>query len=204
MSCVFILSIYNSYMLEDKIRCKWCLGDDLYIRYHDKEWGVPLHNDQKLFEFLTLEGAQAGLSWLTILKRRTGYRTAFADFDIHTVANFSEDDYTTLLLNPEIIRNKLKIRSTIINAQRIESIIAEFGSFDNYIWKFVDYKSINHTFSSMDSLPAKDEISVKMSKELSKRGLKFVGPTICYAFMQATGLINDHVSSCYRYQELSH
>lgn len=190
-------------MNDTKIRCSWCLGNDLYMKYHDEEWGVPEHRDQVLFEFLTLEGAQAGLSWITILKRRANYRKAFANFNIAEVANFSENDYNTLLLDAGIIRNRLKIQSTITNAKQCLAIIDEFGSLNKYLWQFSGHKQINHAYSTINSIPATDEIASKISKELLKRGFRFVGPTICYSFMQATGMVNDHVISCYRYHKLS-
>lgn len=172
------------------------------IEYHDKEWGTPVHDDQELFEFLTLEGAQAGLSWATILSRRIGYRKAFANFDIHKVAAFTETDFEILVMNPAIIRNRLKIKSTINNAQQFIKVQEEYGSFDQYIWGFVDYQAIHNQFKQLGDIPASTELSVKISKDLKKRGFNFVGPTICYAFMQAVGIVNDHVLDCFRYNEI--
>ena len=182
-----------------KKRCKWA-KDEPNITYHDKEWGRPQHNDQKLFEFLILEGAQAGLSWTTILKRRAGYRKAFSDFDALTVSKFTQKRVEKLLKDESIIRNKLKINSAINNAKRFLKIQEEFGTFDNYIWGFVDQKSIKNKFKKLSDLPATTEISEKLSKDLKKRGFNFVGPTICYALMQAIGMVNDHTSQCFLYQ----
>ena len=181
-------------------RCKWAEHEDM-IEYHDKEWGVPLHDDRKLFEFLTLEGAQAGLSWSTILKRREGYRKAFCDFDVEKVAKLTEKDQERLLQDTGIIRNRLKIKSAIENAKAFIKVQEEFGSFDKYIWSFVG-KPIDNKIKKMEDIPANDEISDKMSKDLKKRGFNFVGSTICYAHMQATGMVNDHEIGCFRYKEL--
>jgi len=189
-------------MAKEKTRCEWCLGHDIYLKYHDEEWGVPVHDDQKLFEMLTLEGAQAGLSWLTILNKREGYRKAFSNFDIKKVARFSEKKIEKLLLNPGIVRNKLKVNSTVTNAKAFIHVQKEFGTFDEYIWQFVDSKSVKNKFRTMKDVPAKTEISDAMSKDLKKRGFKFVGSTICYAFMQATGMVNDHKTTCFRYKQV--
>lgn len=184
-------------------RCAWCEDTfDEYVRYHDEEWGVPVHDDKTQFEFLTLESAQAGLSWSTILKKRGGYREAFANFDVEKVARFDEKKVQQLLNNPEIIRNELKIRSAINNAQRFIEIQEEFGSFDDYIWSFVDGKPIQNEWEMMNQIPAITDRSDKLSKDLKKRGFKFVGSTTIYAHMQATGLVNDHVVSCFRYDEV--
>jgi len=182
-----------------KKRCEWA-KDEPNITYHDKEWGRPQHNDQKLFEFLILEGAQAGLSWTTILKRRTGYRNAFSDFDALTVSKFTQKRVEKLLKDESIIRNKLKINSAINNAKQFLKIQEEFGTFDNYIWRFVDQKSIKNKFKKLSDLPTTTEISEKLSKDLKKRRFNFVGPTICYALMQAIGMVNDHTSQCFLYQ----
>jgi len=182
-----------------KKRCEWA-KDEPNITYHDKEWGRPQHNDQKLFEFLILEGAQAGLSWTTILKRREGYRKAFSDFDALTVSKFTQKRVEKLLNDESIIRNKLKINSAINNAKQFLKIQEEFGTFDNYIWGFIDQKSIKNKFKKLSDLPATTEISEKLSKDLKKRGFNFVGPTICYALMQAIGMVNDHTSQCFLYQ----
>ncbi len=183
-------------------RCEWAGSDPLMIAYHDEEWGVPVHDDKELFEFLILEGAQAGLSWTTILNRREGYREAFADFDIFKVARFSEKDFERLLQDPGIIRNKLKVRSAINNAQRVISIQEEFGSFDQYIWQFVDSQPVQNHFKKLSDIPAFTDLSTTMSKSLKKRGFTFVGPTICYAYMQAVGMVNDHLTNCFRHKEI--
>ncbi len=183
-----------------KKRCKWA-KDEPNITYHDKEWGRPQHNDQKLFEFLILEGAQAGLSWTTILKRRDGYRKAFCDFDALTVSKYTQKHVEKLLKDESIIRNKLKINSAINNAKQFLKIQEEFDSFDRYLWGFVDYKPIKNKFKKLSDLPASTEISEKLSQDLKKRGFNFVGPTICYALMQAVGMVNDHTSECFLYKK---
>jgi DNA-3-methyladenine glycosylase I len=183
-------------------RCEWCDGDVLYIKYHDKEWGVPVHSDRKLFEFLILEGAQAGLSWITVLRKRETYREVFDRFDFNKVALYKESKIQSLLNNPGIIRNKLKIRGSVKNAQATIKVREEFGTFNKYIWQFTDGETIQNSWESLKDLPAQTEISNLMSKDLKRRGFTFVGPTICYAFMQAIGMINDHVVDCYRYKEL--
>ena len=185
-----------------KKRCSWCGGDPLYTAYHDEEWGVPVHNDRTLFEFLILEGAQAGLSWITILRKRENYRKAFHNFDCEKIAGYTEDDVFRLLADPGIVRNRLKIKSAIKNAQAVIKIKEEFGSLDAYLWRFVDWKPIQNSIDSMDKIPAKTEISDAMSKDLKKRGFSFVGSTICYAFMQAVGMVNDHITDCFRYEEI--
>jgi len=183
-------------------RCTWA-GDNSYnIEYHDNEWGVAVHNDRQLFEFLILEGFQAGLSWLTILKKRDNFRNAFNDFDYHQIANYGEEKINELLSNDGIIRNKLKVNAAITNAKAFIKIIEEFGTFDKYIWAYVNYKSIANKFEKLEDIPAKTIESDNMSKDLKKRGFKFVGSTICYAFMQATGMVNDHEVSCFRYNEV--
>jgi DNA-3-methyladenine glycosylase I len=184
-------------------RCKWAGNDDLMIAYHDLEWGTPIHDDQLLFEFLILEGAQAGLSWSTILNKRENYRKAFDNFDYTKIAKYTEQKIEKLMENEGIIRNRLKINAVISNAKAFLKIQGEFGSFDKYIWKFVKYKTINNKFKELSELPSKTEQSEQMSKYLKKRGFKFVGPTICYAFMQAVGLVNDHVITCFRYNEIN-
>ena len=189
-------------MGKKNIRCEWCGNDNLYISYHDKEWGVPLSSDRKLFEFLILEGAQAGLSWITVLKKRNAYRIAFDKFDFNKVAKYKEAKIQSLLNNPEIIRNQLKIRAAIKNAQSFIQVREEFGTFNKYIWQFTNGKTIQNSWKSLKEIPAKTEQSEQMSKDLKKRGFTFVGPTICYAFMQATGMVNDHVVGCFRYKEL--
>jgi len=183
-----------------KKTCEWAKHESMH-EYHDKEWGVPVHDDRKLLEMLILEGAQAGLSWSTILKRRKGYKKAFCNFDARKIVKFTEKDVKRLLQDEGIIRNKLKVRGTITNAERFLEVQKEFGSFDTYIWSFVKGKPIKNTFKSIKNLPAKTEISDKMSKDMKKRGFTFVGSTICYAFMQAVGMVNDHEVSCFRYKE---
>ncbi len=183
-------------------RCTWPGNNSLMIEYHDKEWGVPVHNDQKLFEFLILEGAQAGLSWQTVLNKRENYRNALHNFDVRKISGFGAKDVARLLANSGIIRNRLKIVATIKNAKRFLEIQKEFGSFDAYIWQFVENKPIKNKIRSMkDILPMTKE-SDAMSKDLLKRGFKFVGSTICYAFMQAVGMVNDHWITCFRYNEV--
>lgn len=187
----------------DKKRCVWCLGHDLYIDYHDEDWGVPKYDDLTLFEFITLEGAQAGLNWLTILKKRDGYRKAFADWDVQKVARFSEKKILKTLENPNIIRNKLKVRSTVTNAQAFIKLQNEHGSFSNYIWSFSDGKPIINRFKRNEDVPAKTELSDTISKQLKKDGFKFVGSTIVYAYMQSIGMVNDHLTTCFRHKPLS-
>ena len=183
-------------------RCRWVTNDPVYIQYHDEQWGVPVHDDKKLFEFITLEGAQAGLSWLTILKRRSGYKKAFADFDVEKVARFTPEKIKTLLLDPGIIRNKLKVNAAVSNARAFIKIQEEFGSFDKYSWQFVDGKPIINSFKAHEEIPATTEESIAFSRDLVQRGFKFVGPTIIYAHMQAVGMVNDHLVSCFRYKEV--
>ena len=180
-------------------RCGWCLGDELYESYHDEEWGVPLHDDRKLFEFLILEGAQAGLSWITVLRKRENYRHAFWDFDAEKMASFGKREKNKLLNNEGIIRNRLKIDSAINNAQRFLEIQST-SSFDEYLWQFVDGSPIQNTFSSLAEVPATTATSDLMAKTLKKAGFNFVGSTICYAFMQATGMVNDHLVTCPRHK----
>lgn len=181
-------------------RCDWP-KNDLAIKYHDEEWGVPLHNDQKLFEFIVLEGAQAGLSWDTILRKRENYRKAFANFDAQKVAGYTKRKIEGLLQNEGIIRNRLKVTSTISNARAFIAVQNEFGSFDNYIWQFVNGNTIKNAWKATAHVPATSDVSDTISKDLKKRGFKFVGSTIIYAHMQATGMVNDHLTSCFRYRE---
>ena len=183
-------------------RCNWANGSDLLQSYHDHEWGVEVHDDRTLFEFLVLEGAQAGLSWSTILRKREAYRKAFDHFDARKVSRYSEKTVARLLANPEIIRNRLKINAAITNANAFLQVQKEFGSFDRYIWQFVSGKPIRNSWGTMADIPASTPASAAMSKDLKKRGFTFVGPTICYAFMQAVGMVNDHVADCFRYREL--
>lgn len=185
-----------------KSRCDWCLKDPQYIEYHDKEWGVPVYDDPTLFEFLVLETAQAGLSWLTILKRREGYRKAFADFDVKKVARFKPERTEKLMLNERIIRNRAKIEATVANAKAFLKIQEEFGSFSKYAWGFVDGKPLVNRWKSLKDLPATTPLSDRWSKDLKARGFKFVGSTVIYAHMQATGMVNDHLVSCFRYREV--
>ena len=184
-------------------RCGWAGNDPLYMAYHDNEWGVPAHDDRHLFEMLVLEGAQAGLSWSTILNKREGYRKAFENFDIATVAAYTQDDVDRLLANPGIVRNRLKIQSAIKNAKAVLEIQRAFGSLDAYLWRFVDGVPRQNAWRSLADVPATTEQSDSMSKALKKRGMSFVGSTICYAFMQAVGMVNDHVTTCYRHAELT-
>ncbi len=189
-------------MQNKKKRCPWP-GDDLFmIAYHDTEWGVPLHDDRKLYEFIVLDGMQAGLSWSTVLRKRENYRKAFKNFDPETVARFKEKDVTRLLKDAGIIRNRLKIESAIINAQRLLDVRKEFGSFDAYIWQFTGGKTLLHRCRRLADIPATSRESDAMSKDMKKRGFKFVGSTICYAFMQAAGMVNDHLVDCFRYREV--
>ena len=186
----------------DKSRCDWCGNDPLYMSYHDHEWGVPLFEDKLLFEFLILETFQAGLSWITILRKRENFRLAVDDFDYIKIAHYEEAKYEELLMNPGIIRNKLKIRSAISNAQLFIQIQKEYGSFSNYFWSFTDNKSISNQWDNMSQVPATTDLSDTISKALKKKGFKFVGSTVIYAYMQAVGMVNDHVSSCFRYEQI--
>ncbi len=186
-----------------KIRCSWVNKDPLMINYHDREWGVPVHDDRELFEFLILEGAQAGLSWRTILNKRENYKKAFDNFLPQEVADYNNNKLEELKNNTGIVRNRLKISSAVINANEILDIQNEFGSFDDYIWKFVEYKPIQNHWKRIDEIPSATTESENMSSDLKKRGFKFVGPTICYSFMQAVGMVNDHTVDCFRYKELT-
>lgn len=185
-----------------KERCTWCGSDPLYMAYHDEEWGVPVYEDSLLFEFLVLETFQAGLSWITILRKRENFRKAFDQFNYEKIAAYGEDKYDELLLNEGIIRNKLKIRGTISNARAFMDIQKEFGSFSDYLWNFVDHKPVNNAISGSEGLPANTDLSDTLSRDLKKRGFKFVGTTVVYAFMQAVGMVNDHVEACFRNNEL--
>jgi len=184
-------------------RCIWAQSSLLEQDYHDQEWGVPVHDDRLLFEFLILEGAQAGLSWVTILKKRDAYRLAFDYFDAEKIANYSDDKIAELLANAGIVRNRLKVQSAVINARAFLAVQQEFGSFSDYIWQFVEGRSVVNAWRKHADIPASTPTSVRMSKDLLQRGFKFVGPTICYAFMQATGMVNDHVTDCFRYAEIT-
>jgi len=181
------------------IRCDWCRGDPLYIDYHDREWGVPLHDDRRLFEMLVLEGAQAGLSWLTILKKRNAYREAFDGFDIESVASYTESDFRRLLADQGIVRNRRKIESAIANGRAVVRIIERYGSLDNFLWRYVDHAPVQNAWKSVDQVPAESEISRRMSRDMKKAGFSFFGPVICYAFMQSVGMVNDHIVDCFRY-----
>ena len=187
--------------MREKPRCEWA-RDEPNIRYHDEEWGVPQHDDRALFELLILEGAQAGLSWSTILNKRDGYRRAFDNFDARRIARYDVRKLTELLADPEIVRNRLKIAATVQNAKAFLEVQTEFGSFDSYIWRFAGNGPIQNSWRSLRELPARTAESDAMSKDLGKRGFKFVGSTICYAYMQATGMVNDHVVGCFRYREV--
>ena len=187
-----------------KSRCRWVPDDDLVKRYHDREWGVPLHDDRKLFEFLLLEGAQAGLNWITILRKRESYRLAFDGFEAEKIARYDSLKVARLMDNREIVRNRLKIRSAIKNAKAFLRVQREYGSFDAYIWQFTNGKPRLNSWATMEEIPSRTFESDAMSRDLSKRGFSFVGPTICYAFMQAVGMVNDHTTDCFRYHGLRH
>ncbi|MDX1995361.1 MAG: DNA-3-methyladenine glycosylase I [bacterium] len=185
------------------IRCQWVnLNEPLYVHYHDTEWGVPVHEDNALFERICLEGAQAGLSWLTILRKRENYRAAFDQFDPAVVARYDDAKVAELLANPGIVRNRLKIAATINNAQRFLEVQEAFGSFDRYLWDYVDGKTIQNSWRTLSEIPPETDLSKRLSKDLLKRGFKFVGGTICYAMMQACGLVNDHIVDCFRHEEV--
>ena len=190
--------------MEERTRCEWAAGgDELMLAYHDEEWGVPSHDDRHLFELLTLEGAQAGLSWSTVLRKREGYRRAFAGFDPEAVAALTDDDVERLLADPGIVRNRLKVESTVANGRRVLEVQAEHGSFAAYLWDFVGGEPIVGRFRSLSELPAETALSTALSTELKRRGFRFVGPTVCYAFMQAVGMVNDHTVDCFRYTEVA-
>jgi DNA-3-methyladenine glycosylase I len=189
--------------MKSKARCGWSGDDPMMIAYHDVEWGVPVHDDRLLFEFLVLEGAQAGLSWSTILKKRESYRAAFDNFDPEKVALYEEDKIGLLLQDSGVVRNRLKIRSAVTNAKAVLAVQKEFGSFDSYIWRFVGGQTIQNRRRRLADIPSKTPEAEAMSKDLKKRGFTFVGPTICYAFMQAVGMVNDHTIDCFRYRELA-
>lgn len=186
----------------EKHRCDWCVGDPLYEKYHDEEWGNPVYDDEKLFEFLILETFQAGLSWITVLRKRENFRAAFDNFDYTKISNYNQNKIDELLENAGIIRNRLKIKATITNAQSFIKIQEEFGSFSKYIWQFTDGKPIQNAFRTMSDVPANTLLSDTISKDLKKRGFKFVGSTVIYAHMQATGMVNDHIVGCFRYNQV--
>jgi DNA-3-methyladenine glycosylase I len=192
-----------TFMDKPRTRCPWCLGTDEYIRYHDDEWGVPVHDDRVLFEFLILEGAQAGLSWLTILRKRAGYRKAFAEFDPARVARFTPARRDRLMANPDIVRNRAKIEATVGNAKAFLSLQETFGSFDAYLWRFVDGHPIRNRWRTSAHVPSRTPLSDALSRDLGQRGFKFVGTTITYAFMQAVGVVNDHLTRCFRHPEVA-
>ena len=183
-------------------RCAWAGDDPLYQKYHDKEWGVPLHSDKKLFEFLILEGMQAGLSWITILKKRQAFREAFDGFDFNKVAKYQDRKIEQLLDNPGIIRNKLRVNAAVTNAQAFIRIRKEFGTFNKYIWQFVDHQPLQNSWKNLQEMPAKTPLAETITRDLKKRGFSFVGPTIVYSHMQATGMVNDHTRDCFRHQEI--
>ena len=185
-----------------KKRCGWCGDDPLYVEYHDNQWGVPVYNDTKLFEMLILEGAQAGLNWLTILKKKENYRHAFNGFDIETITHYTERDFKRLLADGGIVRNQLKIKSTIKNARAVLSIQEQYGTFADFLWRYVDGEQKQNFWRTLDDVPARTEISTLLSKDLKRLGCNFVGPTICYAFMQAIGMVNDHIIDCFRHREI--
>jgi DNA-3-methyladenine glycosylase I len=187
--------------MTSKNRCRWAGDDPLYQQYHDREWGVPNADDDSLFEFLILEGAQAGLAWITVLRKREGYRKAFDDFDARKISRYSDKKIEKLLENPDIIRNRLKVKSARSNAKAFLAVQNEFGSFAYYLWNHVDFKPLQNQCQSMSEVPAETELSRAISKDMKKRGFNFVGPTIIYAFMQATGMVNDHTTDCFRHQQ---
>lgn len=189
--------------MSSKIICEWARSTPIMTQYHDEEWGTPLHDDRKLFEFLILDGAQAGLSWSTVLNKRENYRRAFDDFDAEKIVRYGERKIAALLNDPGIIRNKLKVRSAVLNAKGYLAVQEEFGSFDRYIWQFTDGKTIQNEWTKISQVPARTGESDAMSKDLIKRGFKFVGSTICYAFMQAAGMVNDHTVDCWRWKKLA-
>ena len=183
-------------------RCDWCTSNELMQKYHDEEWGLPVHDDKKHFEFLVLEAAQAGLNWLIVLKKRENYKKAFANYDLNKISKLNKKDIEKMMNNPGIIRNRLKIESAISNVIPFKKVQKEFGSFDKYLWSFVKNKALKNKFSSIKELPAKTELSDKVSNDLKKRGFRFVGSTVIYAHLQAVGIVNDHLTSCFRYKEV--
>jgi len=193
----------NLQLADGRVRCQWCLGHDLFIPYHDDEWGVPEHADRKLFEMLLLEGAQAGLTWLTVLQKRENYRKAFDNFDPHKIARYTQKKTAALLQNEGIIRNRLKVKAAVTNARAFLKVQAEFGSFDQYIWQFVGGKPKVNRWQALTEVPSQTPESDAMSKDLKKRGFTFVGSTICYAFIQACGMVNDHTTDCFRWSAVS-
>lgn len=188
---------------DNEIRCAWCGTDPLYVSYHDREWGVPVHDDRVLYEYLTLDGAQAGLSWLTILKKRENYRRAFHNFDFERIARYDSSDISRLMSDRGIVRNRLKIEAAITNAGAVIDICEEFGSFDAFVWRYVDGRPIQNAWKSAGAVPSSSRQSDMMSRDLKKRGFRFAGTVICYAFMQASGMVNDHLRDCFRYEAVS-
>lgn len=188
--------------MPDRVRCAWCGDDPLYVAYHDREWGVPSRDDRYLFEKLLLDGAQAGLSWLTILRKREGYRRAFCGFDPERIARFTTDDQTRLLADPGIVRNRQKIASAVRNARAFRDLVESEGSFASWLWDFVDGRPVQNAWPSVEALPAATPLSERVSRELKRRGFNFVGPTIVYAWLQAVGVVNDHVADCFRWREV--
>ena len=184
-------------------RCPWCGTEELYVRYHDEEWGVPVHDDRKQFEFLVLEAAQAGLSWITILRKREGYRKAYVGFDAQAVARYGQQQVERLLANPGIVRNRRKVEASVNNAARFLEFQGEFGSFDRYLWRFVDHEPVRNRWHTLDEIPARTPLSEEVSEDLRRRGFTFLGPTVVYSHLQAVGLVNDHLVSCFRYRQLS-
>ena len=199
---IFFLTCETNFIKMNKTRCDWCGNDPLYVDYHDTEWGVPVYDDAKLFEFLILETFQAGLSWITVLRKRENFRRAFEGFNYKKIAKYKESKYIELLQDAGIIRNKLKIKATISNAIAFMEIQQEFGSFSSYIWSFTNGKPLKNKWENLNEIPATTELSDDISKDLKKRGFKFVGSTVIYAHMQATGMVNDHVKDCFRYNEV--
>lgn len=200
--CIIRDHIMTAKNQKHKPRCAWVTDDPLYVNYHDQEWGVPIYDDRLLFEFLILEGAQAGLSWITVLKKRENYRACFDNFDPHVIARYTQRKIDKLLLNPGIVRNKLKVESAVINAKAYLQVLDEYKSFSSYIWSFVDNGPIHNCWKKHKNIPVKTLHSDRMAKDLKKRGFKFVGTTICYAFMQAVGMVNDHTVECFRHAEV--
>ncbi len=189
-------------MHDEKNRCPWCLGHPAHVEYHDREWGVPVHDDRTLFEFLILEGAQAGLSWLTILNKREAYRRAYDNFDPEKVARYGDGKKAALLANAGIVRNRLKVEASVTNARAFLAVVEEFGAFGDYMWRFTNGEVVKNAWKDLESVPATSPEAEAMSRDLKKRGFKFVGPTICYAHMQAVGMVNDHLTDCFRYEEV--
>ena len=190
------------FIIEDRVRCSWCGSDELYVKYHDEEWGTPVHDDRRHFEFLVLESAQAGLSWITILRKRKNYKKAYDDFDVRKVSNYDQTKYNELIQNNGIVKNKAKISASINNAKCFLKIQEEFGSFDKYIWSFTNNRPVVNGWNSISELPARSELSDRVSSDLKARGFRFLGSIIIYAYLQATGLVNDHITKCFRHDTI--